>query len=197
MRRRSSGSTEEDETDQAALVESESLEDDGREHGFTTSKFDVTRHSDTLDRRKVEKALLSTPLNQQAWASEPDTYGASAPLDRPLGPAPQSAAPAMMSDQQDRRGSRTRSPWRSSMLTLTVTALSIGFIYAIVRSLISRQLDPKGCNMSYMSPMYAKLSDFDTEHTRFASKYSLYLYREDGIDQDTMVRGHVAFRNED
>ena len=38
-----------------------------------------------------------------------------------------------------------------------------------------------------MRPAFAKYSDFDTEHTRFASKYSLYLYREGGIDEDTMV----------
>ncbi len=41
--------------------------------------------------------------------------------------------------------------------------------------------------MSMMRPAFAKFSDFDTEHTRFASKYSLYLYREGGIDEDTMV----------
>jgi len=29
-----------------------------------------------------------------------------------------------------------------------------------------------------MRPSFAKLTDFDTEHTRFASKYSVYLYRE-------------------
>ena len=42
--------------------------------------------------------------------------------------------------------------------------------------------------MSYMRPSYARLNDFDTEHTRFASKYSLYLYREQGIDDDAKVR---------
>lgn len=41
--------------------------------------------------------------------------------------------------------------------------------------------------MSYMSPRYIHLSDFDTEHTRFASKYSLYLYREGGVNEDPMV----------
>jgi glycosylphosphatidylinositol deacylase len=46
--------------------------------------------------------------------------------------------------------------------------------------------------MSYMRPSFAKLSDFDTEHTRFASKYSVYLYREGMVDEDTKVRnlGH-------
>ncbi|MCJ1474460.1 GPI inositol deacylase [Lambiella insularis] len=189
MRRRSSGSTEEDETDQAAVLEPEVAEDDGRKNSFTTSKFDVTRHSDTLDRRKVEKALLATPLTLHTWTPEPDSYGGAALTSRPLGPTPQPAPTEKMSDIQAPRQSRTHSPWRSSLLTITITALSIGFIYAIVRSVITRQLDPKGCNMSYMSPMYAKLSDFDTEHTRFASKYSLYLYREDGIDQDTRVKG--------
>lgn len=41
--------------------------------------------------------------------------------------------------------------------------------------------------MSYMRPYFAKYSDFDTEHTRFATKYSLYLYREGGVDEDTRV----------
>lgn len=42
--------------------------------------------------------------------------------------------------------------------------------------------------MSYMRPSYIHFSEFDTEHTRFASKYSLYLYREQGIDS-----GQVGF----
>lgn len=33
-----------------------------------------------------------------------------------------------------------------------------------------------------MLPTYIKLGGFDTEHTRFASKYNLYLYRERGVD---------------
>ncbi|KAL2261714.1 hypothetical protein VTK26DRAFT_3536 [Humicola hyalothermophila] len=43
--------------------------------------------------------------------------------------------------------------------------------------------------MSYMRPSYIKLDEFDTEHTRLAAKYSLYLYREQGIDHDAKVRG--------
>lgn len=41
--------------------------------------------------------------------------------------------------------------------------------------------------MSYMNPRYIHLSEFDTEHTRFASKYSLYLYREGGVYENPMV----------
>lgn len=42
--------------------------------------------------------------------------------------------------------------------------------------------------MSYMRPSFIHYKDFDTEHTRFASKYSLYLYREEGLDDGSMVR---------
>ncbi|KAM0325550.1 hypothetical protein ACHAQA_007537 [Verticillium albo-atrum] len=40
-----------------------------------------------------------------------------------------------------------------------------------------------------MRPSYVRLREFDTEHTRFASKYSLYLYREQGIDTENKLRG--------
>jgi hypothetical protein len=61
------------------------------------------------------------------------------------------------------------------------------FLFIIVHSFITRQIDAKGCRMSYMRPAFAKLEGFDTEHTRFASKYSVYLYREGGIDEDPEV----------
>ncbi|RKF72143.1 GPI inositol-deacylase [Golovinomyces cichoracearum] len=84
---------------------------------------------------------------------------------------------------------RHQGPWSISTLTLVTTAAAIVFLSSIVFSFSSRQLDPKGCRMSYMRPSFVKLSDFDTEHTYFASKYSTYLYREGGIDDDTKVRG--------
>lgn len=33
-----------------------------------------------------------------------------------------------------------------------------------------------------MSPTFLRMVGFDTEHTRFASKYNLFLYREEGVD---------------
>ena len=187
MRRRPSGSTEEDDTDEKAATDSLLPSDDGRKRSSTSSKVDLKRHSDTLDRRKAEKSVSPTQVTQQAWSSEPETYGDSEAHGRPLGPAVSSSTTRTMHDARDRWRSRIRSPWRASLLTLTVTAASILFLFTLVRSLVTRQLDPKGCNMSFMAPMYAKLSGFDTEHTRFASKYSLYLYREGGVDEDTMV----------
>jgi GPI inositol-deacylase len=82
---------------------------------------------------------------------------------------------------------RSRNPWKIKALTVVTFLAGILLLGIIVESLVTRQLDPKGCRMSYMRPSYARLNDFDTEHTRFASKYSLYLYREQGIDEDVKV----------
>jgi glycosylphosphatidylinositol deacylase len=82
-----------------------------------------------------------------------------------------------------------KSPWAITLFALVASIVGIGFLVAVLHSSITRQIDPKGCRMSYMRPSYAKLDEFDTEHTRLASKYSLYLYREQGIDRDTKVRG--------
>lgn len=87
------------------------------------------------------------------------------------------------------RRPRSRNPWGITIRTLVTSLIGIGFLVIILNSLVTRQLDPKGCRMSYMRPSYARLDDFDTEHTRFASKYALYLYREQGVDDDTKVRG--------
>lgn len=81
-----------------------------------------------------------------------------------------------------------------SILVLLTSALGIAILFGILRSLVTRQLDPKGCRMSYMRPSYVRFTEFDTEHTRFATKYSLYLYREQGVDEEDKVlsRGRVA-----
>ena len=85
--------------------------------------------------------------------------------------------------------STARKPWSCSILTLATATCAILLLATIARSFLTRQLDPKGCGMSYMRPSFAHFPDFDTEHTRFASKYSLYLYREGGIDEDIRVKG--------
>ncbi|KAI9850189.1 MAG: GPI inositol deacylase [Thelocarpon superellum] len=94
-----------------------------------------------------------------------------------------------MADPRARRRWRWRSPWFSSPLTLLVTALASLLLVLILHAFATRQIDVKGCRMSYMRPAFAKLAGFDTEHTRFASKYSLYLYREGMIDEDPEVKG--------
>lgn len=105
-------------------------------------------------------------------------------------PTPAPSADTKMEDfyRKQRERARLRSPWACSLVTMVCTALSLLLLATIAQSFLGRQLDPKGCKMSYMLSAFAKYTDFDTEHTRFATKYSLYLYREAGIDQDTRVR---------
>uniref|UniRef100_A0A0D2XJT7 GPI inositol-deacylase n=1 Tax=Fusarium oxysporum (strain Fo5176) TaxID=660025 RepID=A0A0D2XJT7_FUSOF len=78
---------------------------------------------------------------------------------------------------------------RFSIVVLLTSALGIVILISILRSLVTSQLDPKGCRMSYMRPSYVRFTEFDTEHTRFATKYSLYLYREQGIEPPDKLLG--------
>jgi len=73
-------------------------------------------------------------------------------------------------------------PRGCSLVSFILAALSLAFLGLVAHSFLHLQRDPKGCKMSFMYPSYAKLSGFDTEHTRFATKYSLYLYREQKMD---------------
>ncbi|EPQ65453.1 Bgt-102 [Blumeria graminis f. sp. tritici] len=76
-----------------------------------------------------------------------------------------------------------------SLLTFITTVAAISSLASIIYSFSTRQVEGKGCRMSYMRPSFIKFSDFDTEHTRFASKYSLYLYREGGVDENNKIGG--------
>lgn len=184
MIRRLSGSSE--DTDSADPIEAEPPSYRGHEskRSFTSAKYDVTRHSDTLDRRKTEKPFES---------SLPSSNGATTPLERREG-LPKKQALLVPGEDVDRmadprfwRRSRARSPWRSSLLTISITALAVILLLSIVHAFLTRQLDPKGCDMCWSRPIYLKFNDFDTEHTRFATKYSLHLLREGGFDEDPKV----------
>ncbi|PHH82070.1 hypothetical protein CDD83_3378 [Cordyceps sp. RAO-2017] len=76
-----------------------------------------------------------------------------------------------------------------TLLVLISASIGIGFLVSILRSLLRHEVEAKGCRMSYMRPSYVHFSHFDTEHTRFATKYSLYLYREQGIDDEDKLHG--------
>lgn len=123
------------------------------------------------------RARLSASWKRQtATAPGPDTSA-----DKTLAVV-EGKSPGNMADTRGALKSRTRGPWSCSLLTAITTATAVLFLLAIIHSAVTRQLDPQGCVMSRMSPTYIKLSGFDTEHTRFATKYSLYLYREEGVD---------------
>ncbi|KAG8760456.1 GPI inositol deacylase [Serendipita sp. 396] len=50
-------------------------------------------------------------------------------------------------------------------------------------------VSPQGCEMSYMWPHYVLQSDFNAAWTPLSSRYSLWLYRESGVDDLTVLRG--------
>ncbi len=107
-------------------------------------------------------------------------------------PAKDITSDSMVEGENSRWRMRLRSPWACSLYTLATTLLGFAALFLMVQSFMTRQLDTKGCEMSYMRPIFHKFNDFDTEHTRFASKYSLYLYREGGIDEDSRVRRGIT-----
>ena len=88
--------------------------------------------------------------------------------------------------------SRAAGPFTWRPLVLIASFLAILSLSFIVHSAVNLQVEPQGCVMSMMSPTYLRLSGFDTEHSRFASKYSLYLYREEGVDEYT--RDNIGLR---
>ncbi|KAK9249585.1 PGAP1-like protein-domain-containing protein [Lipomyces tetrasporus] len=78
---------------------------------------------------------------------------------------------------------RHHSSQHRNSLTITVVIFSALAIASILYSFLTRQLDSKGCREIWLAPSYARISSFDSTHTRFASKYGLYLYREQGYDR--------------
>jgi len=214
MRRRSSGSAAEEEGDDSASnaditstfegaggrsKSEESISTKDSNVLQTKSRQSISDHSShELDRRKSIDTRPSTARsrlpNSTNWKPTESRNGQiekhrsaqpaviSVPSKGPI------EADKMPDSRQNARRSRLRSPWSCSPLTLVTTLAATLCLAAIIHSFVSRQLDIKGCRMSYMRPSFAKLSDFDTEHTRFASKYSVYLYREGMVDEDTKVR---------
>lgn len=185
MVRNLSGSAE--ETDNSEPVEAGQSpyphSDHGKKRSFTSAKFDATRHSDTLDRRKVEKGmgLTSLPSNGQDNSKEQPLLAPSHDVDR-------------MPEPRNWRLSRARSPWSCSLLIIGTALSALLLLFSIIHAFLTRQLDSKGCDMCWSRPLYYKFSDFDTEHTRFASKYHLYLHREGGFDEDFKVRDRTIWR---
>lgn len=167
-------------------------DDRGKRRSFSSAKFDPVRKSDTLDRRKGERlGGPASPVDGNAWTGEhhgqitsPKPSIDSTPEDR------------MDTDKTGAwRQSRPRKPWWCFPLTVLTTILSVGILALTLRAFTTRQMDPKGCDMYYSRSVFIQFADFDTEHTRFASKYSLYLYREYGIDEDAEVRARWQYQS--
>ena len=194
MLRRPSGSTDEDEPLESRV---DATRPDSRESNkkdqFSSAKSDASRHSDTLDRRKVEKALLPNQLQPPSWTASKNPVPSRTKQEQDSETAQGSNISKEGREAMDItqwRRSRLRSPWKSSLLTLVTTAGSIILLLSILNSFFTRHLDPKGCKNCLMRPIFGKFEGFDTEHTRFASKYSLHLYREGGVNEDMTASLH-------
>ncbi|ODV88752.1 hypothetical protein CANCADRAFT_11696, partial [Tortispora caseinolytica NRRL Y-17796] len=70
-----------------------------------------------------------------------------------------------------------------------ISELTLIFIALTVFSYSQSLNDRNACQMSYMSPSFARFTAFDTTHTKHASKYSLYLYREQRLDDSLEPNG--------
>ena len=163
------------------LQASPPLNDHGK--SFSSSKHDMRVDAFTLDRRKVERNPGLTPIasNGQRFSNDEKSEDKKQPLFTSTHEVDR------MPEPRSWRRSRARSPWSISLLTLGATAIAVAIFIFIVHAFLTRQLDPKGCDMCWSRPIYFRFNDFDTEHTRFASKYHLYLHREGGFDEDPKV----------
>ncbi|RPA94491.1 PGAP1-domain-containing protein [Choiromyces venosus 120613-1] len=129
-----------------------------------------------------EKEKVDSPSAKGLWNPPRDRE----PLDATT---PPTLPKEKMEDTRNFRRPRLRSAWLCSLSTLGVTFLSAFVLWTTIRSFRERQCDIKGCRMPQMSPVYIREKDFDTEHTRFASKYNLYLYREHNVDIEYPPKG--------
>ncbi|TGO63189.1 hypothetical protein BOTNAR_0103g00070 [Botryotinia narcissicola] len=214
MLRRSSGSAAEEEGDDsianADIIEGPgftgrsrsevSISNRDSQNFQSTSRQSTPQHTQSeLDRRKsCDKRPLAARSRRPSNTNWKPTESRNGHIDK--GQPNETAVISVTSkgaievdkmadSRQTPRRSRLRSPWSFTPLTFATTVIALLALASIIHSFTTRQLDNKGCRMSYMRPSFAKLSDFDTEHTRFASKYSVYLYREGMVDKDTKVRG--------
>ena len=123
-------------------------------------------NADVPQRMPHRLSMRQSPLDEDSVA-----------VEEPSSPLPRTP------NRPNLRDGRVRiRPRGCSLVSLILACLSMAFLVLVAHSFLNLQRDPKGCKMSFMYPSYAKLSDFDTEHTRFATKYSLYLYREQKMD---------------
>ncbi|EMC96434.1 hypothetical protein BAUCODRAFT_33785 [Baudoinia panamericana UAMH 10762] len=154
-------------------------------------KAKAAEQSQPMDTAHERRSSCEQPAKSQVSAEQQSAWPRSSDsADAPDGHlTEEKSAAEIAAENVHKQRARLRAPWACSLLTLAASACSILLLVVIVRSFLMLQLDPKGCAMSYMMPAFARFEDFDTEHTRFASKYSLYLYREGGVDEDTRVKG--------
>lgn len=178
MRRRPSGSTteEEDETLDLDVVPVNETED--KEERLRKQSANL----DPKDRRKAGRAAAGQNPAWMQTMSKKDMPSEQEMEELRL--SKDITRDATRDTHTPRRRSQMRNPWSCSWLTVGTLLTALALVLFMFQSFTTRQLDPKGADMSWMASAFVRFPDFDTEHTRFASKYSLHLYREMGIDDE-------------
>ncbi|KAJ5345250.1 hypothetical protein N7452_003254 [Penicillium brevicompactum] len=176
MHRRSSGSPVEDEDSSVSRT------DDGPNAIDENSRSQIAPRGTSFDLRRDGSATPRS-RNSSMWRT-PSSQPSNDTKAMPLG-SPRLPMEAPSSDGRRARQSRLRSPWSCSILTALTTCVAVVVLISIVRSFVGRQIGGDGCGVPMMSPTFIRMLEFDTEHTRFASKYNLFVYREEGVDPYT------------
>ncbi|PKK79545.1 PGAP1-domain-containing protein [Rhizophagus irregularis] len=99
-----------------------------------------------------------------------------------------SSTPRKLSASLSMRNASASLSFSYSMIIIGV--LTIILVGMIMDSFFNRQKDSKGCHVSRMYPWFIKHDNFDSEQSKFAGKYGLYLYRDrvyDSNDQPTGI----------
>lgn len=204
MHRRSSGSALEDDAEDslAAAAPAPAPAEDSHGPGATETpekpRPQIARSGNSSDSGRDAGTATPRSRNSSGWRSLP-SQGSPDLRTSEMMPLTSQRLPMETSpDTQRLRQSRLRSPWICSILTVVTTTMALAFLFSVFRSFSARQAGSNGCGMPMMSPTYIRMVGFDTEHTRFASKYNLYLYREEGVDpynQENIGVGSLTYCN--
>ncbi|KAJ5647508.1 hypothetical protein N7490_003880 [Penicillium lividum] len=182
MHRRSSGSPVADDTEDSS-VRSDDHGSNAIEAPNDKSRSQIARHGTSFDLRRDNGSSTPRSRNSSLWRT-PSSQPSNDTKPMPLG-SPRLPMEAPSPEGRRARQSRQRSPWSSSILTVCTTFVAVAFLLSILRSFTGRHTGGDGCGVPMMSPTFIRMVEFDTEHTRFASKYNLFLYREEGVDPYT------------
>ncbi|KAJ5149134.1 hypothetical protein N7448_000712 [Penicillium atrosanguineum] len=181
MHRRSSGSPVEDDTEDSPT---RSPDDHGQAiEPNDKSRSQIARHGTSFDLRRDKGSSNPRSRNSSLWRT-PSSQPSNDTKTMPLG-SPRLPLEAPSPDGRPARQSRLRSTWSISILTAFTTLAAVAFLLSTMRSFATRQVGGDGCGVPMMSPTFIRMLEFDTEHTRFASKYNLFVYREEGVDPYT------------
>ncbi|KAI7862596.1 PGAP1-like protein-domain-containing protein [Spinellus fusiger] len=141
----------------------------------------VDENKSTSTRLPIDTPLCSPSSSDGRYSPSPDSP--SAAPSSPLSHQPCASQPPHPLPENYQL---TRSVWIAFGLWVSVF-LSVLFI--TLDSFSHYQRDISDCRESYARPLYIQQTGFDSEMTRFAGKYALYLYREKGIDVSGMLTG--------